>query len=235
MPRQIRIKEQTPPPETTQTDGMVYEGYETTQADPSTLKPRPRNYRDHPADQIEHLAESIRKNGFYRNVVVARDMTILAGHGVVKAARSMNLKAVPTVVLDIDPESPQALKILAGDNGIGHLAEQDDRQLTELLKEIKQIDVDGLMGTGFDDKMLANLLYVTRPKSEIATFDEASHWVGMPDFENAPPALQVIVNFKTAADREAFAKLCGYEFTDKTKSVWYPDRKHLDVGSVMFE
>lgn len=212
-----------------------YTGYPVEQFSPDQLKPHPRNYRDHPQDQIDHLIQSIKENGFYRNVVVANDNTILAGHGVVKAAKTMGLKSVPVIRLPIAPDHPKALKVLAGDNGIGHLAEQDDRQLTELLKEIKQIDVDGLMGTGFDDKMLANLVYVTRPKSEINSFDEASHWVGMPDFENAPRAMQVMVNFKTPEDRAAFAQLCGYEFTDQTKSVWFPDRDHLDVGSVIFE
>lgn len=48
-----------------------------------TLKPHPRNYRTHPEDQIAHLIESISKHGFYRNVVIAKEGTILAGHGVV--------------------------------------------------------------------------------------------------------------------------------------------------------
>ena len=117
-----------------------YTGYPVEQFSPDQLKPHPRNYRDHPQDQIDHLIQSIRENGFYRNVVVANDNTILAGHG-----------------------------------------------------------------------------------------------VGMPDFENAPRAMQVMVNFKTPEDRAAFAKLCGYDFTDQTKSVWFPDRDHLDVGSVIFE
>jgi hypothetical protein len=47
------------------------------------LKPHPRNYRSHPEDQLVHLVNSIKQHGFYRNVVVAKDNTILAGHGVV--------------------------------------------------------------------------------------------------------------------------------------------------------
>jgi hypothetical protein len=43
----------------------------------SSLRPHPRNYREHPEDQIEHLMQSIRANGFYRNIVVARDGTII--------------------------------------------------------------------------------------------------------------------------------------------------------------
>ncbi len=49
------------------------------------LKPHPRNYKKHPADQLAHLEASLKQYGQFRNVVVARDSTILAGHGVVAA------------------------------------------------------------------------------------------------------------------------------------------------------
>lgn len=61
----------------------------------SKLKPHPRNYRKHPADQLAHIKASIKQHGFYRNVVVAKDDTILAGHGVVQAAKEMKVKQVP--------------------------------------------------------------------------------------------------------------------------------------------
>ena len=79
------------------------------------LKDHPRNYRTHPEDQIEYLMESIRQHGFYRNVVVARDSTVLAGHGVVEAARRLGLEKVSVIRLDLDADSPQALKVLAAD------------------------------------------------------------------------------------------------------------------------
>jgi ParB-like chromosome segregation protein Spo0J len=63
----------------------------------ASLKPHPRNYRIHPDDQLEHIIKSIQEHGFYRNVVAARDGTILAGHGVVQAALKMGLKGVPVV------------------------------------------------------------------------------------------------------------------------------------------
>ncbi len=99
----------------------------------SSLKPHPRNYRQHPEDQLLHLMESIKQNGLYRNILVSKDLTILAGHGVSKACERLEMKEVPVIRLDVDSESPQALKILAGDNEIGHLGEIDDRALTEIL------------------------------------------------------------------------------------------------------
>ena len=56
------------------------------------LKAHPRNYKGHPTDQIEHLAQSLREHGWYRSVVTASDYTILAGHGIVAAATSIGLR-----------------------------------------------------------------------------------------------------------------------------------------------
>src|SRR5260221_379400 len=77
------------------------------------LKPHERNYRDHPEDEITHLMESIRANGFYRNIVVARDgTTILAGHGVVEAARRLGIEDIPAYRTDYDANDPRAIKLL---------------------------------------------------------------------------------------------------------------------------
>jgi hypothetical protein len=199
----------------------------------AVVKPHPRNYRSHPEDQLEHLKRSIVEHGFYKNVVVANDLTILAGHGAVKAARELGFLSIPVVKLNIGPSDPRALKVLAGDNEIEHLAEQDDRLLSELLKIVKEDG--GLIGTGFDEQMLANLVYVTRPAAEIADHNEAAHWVGMPDYELPLAPHKVIVSFRSLEDKMKFAALIGQKFTDKTVSTWWPYKEKNDVASVRFE
>lgn len=197
------------------------------------LKDHPRNYRKHPPDQIEHLAHSIRTNGFYRNVVVARDNTILAGHGIVAAARHLGLKSVPTMRLQLDPNSSTAMRLLTGDNEVGKLGEIDDRELTNILKELK--DTEGLLGTGFDERSLAALLMVTRPAAEIADFNEASHWIGMPEFEMVDAPLKIVMSFRNKKDRAEFAKILKLPITEKTRSLWFPHRTEDDVASVRFK
>ena len=123
-------------------------GFTTETIPLANLIPHPRNYRTHPQDQIDHLCESIRKNGLYRNIVIARDDTILAGHGVVEACGQLGMEDIPIVRLDVAPDDPTALKVLAGDNEISHLGEINDRVLSDILKEINEFDVDGLIGTG---------------------------------------------------------------------------------------
>ena len=49
-------------------------------------------------------------------------------------------------------------------------------------------------------------------------------WVGMPEFvqEDLNAVQQVIINFATKDDVQAFAELIGQKLTSKTQSVWYP-------------
>ena len=124
------------------------------------LKPHPRNYKTHPDEQIDHIMRSIEEHGFYRNVVIARDNTILAGHGIVEAVRKMgSVETVPVIRLDLDPDDPRALKVLTGDNELGKVAETDLRGLSEVLRDV--FKADDLNGTGFDAQSLAALVMVS--------------------------------------------------------------------------
>lgn len=201
----------------------------------SELKPHPKNYREHPDDQLDHIIQSIKDNGHYRNVVIAKDNIILAGHGVVKASNKMGLKTIPVVRLDVPHTNKKAMKVLTGDNEIAHLGIVDDRLLSELLKDIKDSDITGLLGTGYDDAMLANLVLVTRDANEIEDFDAAAEWVGMPEYESQKKQIQIIVSFENMEDRAKFGKLVGASLTDKTKSIWFPHKDKDDTSSVRFE
>lgn len=170
----------------------------------SSLTPHPRNYRHHPEDQIEHLMHSISEYGFYRNVVACTDGTILAGHGIVIAADVLGLD-VPVIRLDLDPLDPRALKVLALDNFVSHLSEDDDRMLTEMLKEIAA--AEGLLGTGFDELSLAALTMVTRTANEINDLDAAAEWVGMPEYIPSRQGPQLVIEFDDDEQRERFMEL----------------------------
>jgi hypothetical protein len=206
----------------------------------ASLRPHPRNYQQHPDDELAHLMESIESNGLYRNVVIAHEGTILAGHGVVEAARRLGYTRIAVHRTAYTPNDPRALKLLVGDNEISHLAEVDDRLLTEMLRELKEVDI-GLLGTGYDEMMLANLLMVTRPASEIADLDAAEQWVGMPEYDmRGEDKIQIIVNFATEEDRQEFCHILGLEATKIAKegtgkSIWWPVQPDTDdVRSIRF-
>ncbi len=196
------------------------------------LTPHPKNYREHPESQIDHLAHSITENGFYRPIVTAKDYTILAGHGVLQAARRLEMESVPVIALDLAPDSPKALKILAGDNEMGRLAIGDDLALTELLILIKSDESDiGLLGTGFDDDTLATLSAMTMPPDDDGDYDPHAEWDGMPEFhqDDVTAYRSLLVHMKTAEDVEAFCKHNGLTITDKTKFVWWPHEEWAKV------
>ena len=162
--------------------------------------------------------------------MVARDGTILIGHGQVIAAARIGRTSVPITRLDLDPMDPQALKILVVDE-ISRFAEVDDRQLTDLLREVNESDPTGLFGTGYDEMILANLLMVTRTAAEVADFDAAAEWVGLPEYEREETPWKLVVNFTDNATREQFLDDLGvrghitFTHNDKrTISAWYPVR-----------
>jgi len=206
--------------------------------DIESLQAHPRNYRSHPEDQINHLMESIRQSGVYRNIVATRDGTILAGHGVVEASQRLGLGKIPVSYLDVEPDDPLAIKVMTADNLISHLSDDDDRALSELLKELA--DIDELLGTGFDEKMLAGLAMVTRPKSEVKDFSAAAEWVGMPEFDAGTEEIKLIVRFRSEEDRTNLLKKLGMEedvqlVGKSTATVWYPPKERQDLSSILFE
>jgi len=204
----------------------------------SDLKPHPRNYKEHPEQQLEHIIKSIEEHGFYRNIVIAKDNTILAGHGVVQACKLMGKHKVPVIRLDIESESTQALKVLTSDNEIGNLAMVDDRELSEILKDILDEELD-LTGTGFNEDQLSALIYTTRNADEIQTIDEANEWVGIADYENKPNSIKVMVHFDTEEDRDNFMQLLDNPHVNykmgQTWKIWYPERGNEDPSSIRFE
>jgi len=127
----------------------------------ASLKDHPRNYKQHPDAQIEHIEEAMRVAGVYKNVVIAREGTILMGHGVVKAARRAGRKKISARRLPLAPSDPRALKLVAIDNEVGNLAERDEDGLAALLREV--VATDGLLGTGLDGEQWAALVTPATP------------------------------------------------------------------------
>lgn len=204
----------------------------------ASLKPHPENYRHHPEDQLLELEASLRQNGFYRNVVTARDGTILAGHGIVEAARRLGIERGPIVRLDVAPDSPTALKILAADNELGRFAMNDDRKLTEILRKVRDEHETGLLGTGYDDQKLSALLMVSRPASEIRTIDEAAEWVGMPEYDQGGVPIRLVVSFESEEKRREFverARLKIIKVAGTTQSARWPTVENEDVHAFRFE
>ena len=214
-------------------DQSSFNPYKVQEVDVALLKPHPRNYREHPQQQIEHLAGSIAEYGFYRNVIVAKDYTILAGHGLTQAAIFAKIKTVPILKLQIDPSSTKALKLLAIDNEVDHLGDTDMRQLSEILKDI--LKEDDLFGTGYDEAKLQNLLTVSRSKQEVESYLPESDWGDLVDFEKTDRNPKIVVNFENETDRQDFINALGISLSDKAKAMWWPMKERKVLKDKKYE
>jgi hypothetical protein len=195
----------------------------------ASLKPHPKNYRKHLPAQLQHLCESISQHGLYRNIVIAKDSTILAGHGVIEAVKQLGLTEVQVIRLKVSPESEIALKVLTGDNEISNLADVDELALLNLLRDI---DVgDELLGTGFDAQGLQALFQSSSPRE----FAEDA-WAGMPEFtqDDQQPHRQIIVSFNSEENVAAFERLTKMKISPKTKSVWFPPEEDVSTISHVY-
>lgn len=78
----------------------------------NSLKPYPQNAKKHPAEQVEHIANSIREFGFQQPIVVDKDNVVVIGHGRLLAAKKLNMDSVPCVRADdLTDEQIKALRL----------------------------------------------------------------------------------------------------------------------------
>jgi hypothetical protein len=111
-----------------------------------SLHPHPQNPRN---GDVEAIAESVRVNGVYRPVIVARDGTILAGHHLWYALGELEQREVDVIRLDLDPHSAEAKRLMLADNRTSDLGTYDDSLLSDLAEVVRR-DV-GLAGTGYTE------------------------------------------------------------------------------------
>ncbi len=64
------------------------------------LTPDPENARDHPARNLALIADALREVGAARSIVIDEDGVVLAGNGVLAAARAAGLSKVRVVDAD---------------------------------------------------------------------------------------------------------------------------------------
>ena len=124
------------------------------------LRAHPHNYNRHPPKQVKRIAASLRKFGQVRSIVVWQN-TILAGHGVVEAARSMGWFDIAADVLPDEYPEHLALAYVAADNELARLGDPDQAALAAIIEQSRAIDAELLEAIGYDDAELAKLVRET--------------------------------------------------------------------------
>ena len=139
----------------------------------TSLKPYPHNARIHSKHQIRQLAGSIRTFGLIRPVVIDEMNVILAGHGVVEAAKSLGMDSVPTIqILNLSEERKRAY-ILA-DNKLGENSTWDRGTLACELQDLLRIDCPefDVTFTGFE---MAEIDIVLEEANRDSQIEDESH------------------------------------------------------------
>ena len=120
------------------------------------LIPFARNARTHSDEQVKQIAASIREFGFNNPILIRDDLTVIAGHGRLAAAKVLGLKEVPTISLaHLTPLQVRAY-VLA-DNKLALNAGWDDEMLALELEELAMEGFDAAL-TGFDEVEVGALL-----------------------------------------------------------------------------
>ncbi|AFH22509.1 transferase [environmental Halophage eHP-28] len=124
--------------------------------DPDDLLPYANNPKEHPDEQIETIASSIKNYGWDQPIVVDADYEIIKGHGRQQAAKMLGLDEVPVIRRD-DLTDAEAKAARIADNKTAESDWNDDMLSSELdvLDVADDIDIDSL---GFDDDELGSLL-----------------------------------------------------------------------------
>lgn len=98
-------------------------------------------------EAVKYVAASIEKFGFKQPIVIDRDGIIVAGHTRYKAAKKLNLKAVPCIVAD-DLTDEQIKAYRLADNKVAEKADWDFDLLAGELNDLFDFDMTEF---GFDE------------------------------------------------------------------------------------
>jgi ParB/RepB/Spo0J family partition protein len=154
------------------------------------LIPYTNNPKQHPDEQIQKLASSIKNYGWDQPIVVDGNGEIIKGHGRLQAAERLNLTEVP-VIERPDLTDAQAKAARIADNKTAESAWDDEL----LAVELEQIDASfSAEQLGFDGPELDDLLDVSPEFDPVESSDQ-------PDLDTIDTTTDTV------------CPNCGHEFT----------------------
>jgi len=183
----------------------------------SRLKPYANNARTHSADQVQQIAASIATYGFNNPILVDTEDGIIAGHGRLSAAQSLQLEHVPVIVLDHLTDAQRRAYILA-DNRLAELAQWDDDLLVDELEALGDDGID-ISSLGWSPEELDQLQEDLEEMLELDDPEDLGDEDGeektafhfefeVNDFEELSGRLQQLrKRWKLESDAEVFANL----------------------------
>jgi 16S rRNA G966 N2-methylase RsmD len=192
---------------------------------PDELAPYAKNPRKHTTEQIKAIATSIQRFGFTNPVLIDSRLQIVAGHGRVAAARTLQMARVPTLMLEHLSEAEIRAYIIA-DNRLAEITSWDHEILATELQALTELNFDvTLLGfqTGEIDVLLQDSLQISSTEDPHDVPPSPTTFV-----TSRPGDLWLLGEHRLicgdARDPDVFAKLLGHEkaefvFTDPPYNV----------------
>jgi hypothetical protein len=196
---------------------------------PSQILDHPGQAWDHPESQAKALVGILDEVGIVDEILVYKSEraggAYVTPDGHLRKSLDQN-HPWPCTVLDLTDE--EADYILLTKDMVGQMKMANAAALDSLLSSVSSsnqavqemlADVAAKAGLYLDK--------VDNPEDE---------WKGMPEFgqEDATAFHDVIVHFDTVEDVRAFARLIDQNVTEKTKSIWFPEKEDMDLNGVAF-
>ncbi|USE34098.1 ParB/Srx family N-terminal domain-containing protein [Endozoicomonas sp. SCSIO W0465] len=122
----------------------------------SDLIPYVNNSRVHDEEQIIQICSSIKEFGFTNPVLIDEENGVIAGHGRLMAAKKLNLKTVPCIVLAGLSKAQKKAYVIA-DNSIALNSSWNMDVLSREVEALQAEDFD-LNMLGFNDDFVVTLL-----------------------------------------------------------------------------
>lgn len=118
------------------------------------IKPYKKNAKKHPKEQVERIANSIKRFGFTIPILVDGNNIVIAGHGRCLAAKMLGIKEVPCLVKETwTEEEVKAYRLI--DNKVNE-SEWDEKLIDEELESILEIN---MFDFGFDTELTLDEKY----------------------------------------------------------------------------
>ena len=129
---------------------------EIVQVKTSELVPYERNAKEHPEEQVEHIANSIKAFGFRSPIVAWKDGTVINGHGRLLAAYKLGLEEVPVIYAD-DLTEEEANAFRLADNKTAE-SSWDEFLLADELAELIDFDMGRFGFDLFEEETFAEVV-----------------------------------------------------------------------------
>lgn len=143
---------------------MAAKKYKMLEKKVSDLIPYVNNSRVHDEEQIIQICSSIKEFGFTNPVLIDEDNGIIAGHGRLMAAKKLNLKTIPCIVLAGLSEAQKKAYVIA-DNSIALNSSWNMEVLSREVEALQAEDFD-LNLLGFKDDFMVSLFDDPEPVPE---------------------------------------------------------------------